>query len=207
MRVGLTMAAAAACAWPSLTAGPAAVPTTKSWMPITSPAKVLSSFTRRKGFHHKASGGLWKIHFPAGVKACKESWAVVSICQLLGTLSSSNLKTDEDDEADLLRDGFVWHWRSGLVSLVHLFVLCCSSAVQPTPPTCPRPSASPGSLPARTTAASRSAGSATGTTIAWTTATRPLSSAVSHSCTNNMNHREPSGFPTIGRFHAGNRAF
>lgn len=76
------MAAVAACASPSLTAGPAAVPTIKSWMPIMSPAKVLSSFTGRKEFPQRPSGGLWKIHFPAGVKAYKESWAVISICQL-----------------------------------------------------------------------------------------------------------------------------
>lgn len=50
---------------------------------------------------------------------------------------------------------------------------------EPTPPTFPRPSASLGSLLARTTAASKSAGSVMGTTIVWTTAMKPLSSATS----------------------------
>lgn len=48
MHVELTMAVAAVCALPSLTAGPAAVLTTKSWMSIMSPAKVLSCFTSRE---------------------------------------------------------------------------------------------------------------------------------------------------------------
>lgn len=51
---------------------------------------------------------------------------------------------------------------------------------QPTRLTCPLLSASLGSLPARTTAASRTAGSATGTMTVWTTATRLLNCAVSY---------------------------
>lgn len=53
------------------------------------------------------------------------------------------------------------------------------SPAKPIPPTCPRHSASLGSLPARTTAASKSAGSVMGTTIVWTTVMRPLNSATS----------------------------
>lgn len=51
---------------------------------------------------------------------------------------------------------------------------------QQTHPTCPHPSASRASLPVPTAAASRSAGSVTETTTAWTTVTRPRHSAVSH---------------------------
>lgn len=58
---------------------------------------------------------------------------------------------------------------------------------QPTPLTYPLLSAKPGSLLARTTAASRSAGSATETTTVWTTATRLLSCAVSY-CTRMYAH-------------------
>lgn len=48
MCVELTMEAVAVCALLSLTAGPVAVLTIKSWMSIMSPAKVLSSFTSRQ---------------------------------------------------------------------------------------------------------------------------------------------------------------
>ena len=74
-----------------------------------------------------------------------------------------------------------WHCVTSAVTsplTSDLWPLLCSS-FQPTPPTCRRLSASRGSSPARTTAASRSAGSVTGTTTVWTTATSSQSFAVS----------------------------
>lgn len=72
MLVELTMVAVAVCALLFLTADPVVVLTIKSWMLIMSPAKVLSSFTSRKGFTKDPCGRLWKIHYSAGVKAVKE---------------------------------------------------------------------------------------------------------------------------------------
>lgn len=81
---------------------------------------------------------------------------------------------------------------SGPASDVPPHVRCCP---QRTRPTCPHRSASLASSPAPTAAASRSAGSATGTMTAWTAATRPPPSAVSARRARDREPRAAAGEP------------
>lgn len=68
----------------------------------------------------RPSGGLWKIHFPAGVKAYEESWAVVSICQLDFHPQTKTRKMNAP------------YWET----LSHLFLSCPANPSYVPPPKC-----------------------------------------------------------------------
>lgn len=74
MLVGLTTVAVAACALLFPMADRVVVLTIKSLMSITSPAKVLSSFTRRKGFAKGTLEGFGKLNSMKELKLLIKSW-------------------------------------------------------------------------------------------------------------------------------------
>lgn len=182
------MVAVAVCALLFLTADPVAVLTIKSWMSTMSPAKVLSSFTCgmvSPKLHVEGYGKFITQQDLRLLKNCRlyfpfASHTILCLCQIWRKVFKKQyfLPLLREMKADLGTKKLCFGTR-----LLSQWPICfCSypwSHLQPTPPTCPRPSASLGSLPARTTAASKSAGSVTGTTIVWTTVMRALSSAVS----------------------------
>lgn len=150
------MEAVAVCALLSLTAGPVAVLTIKSWMSIMSPAKVLSSFTSRQisskipvedygKFITQQEFRLLKnsrLYFPlvsSTVRCLFQIWR-----EVLKNLRQYFCNFKREESWPRHQKALFCFWSSALVSMAHLFLLLSLISSLANPSYVPPPQCQPG---------------------------------------------------------------